>query len=52
MKLETLKISELNPADYNPRTITKEEFEGLKDGARPQICRCNTKKILEVHSRW
>lgn len=31
MKLETLKLSELNPAKYNPRTITKEEFEGLKE---------------------
>lgn len=30
MRLETLKLSELNPAEYNPRTITKEEFEGLK----------------------
>lgn len=30
MKLETIKLSELNPAEYNPRTITKEEFEGLK----------------------
>lgn len=34
MKLETLKISELNPADYNPRTITKEEFEGLKESLK------------------
>lgn len=30
MKLETIKLSDLNPAEYNPRTITKEEFEGLK----------------------
>lgn len=30
MKLETIKLSELNPASYNPRQITKDEFEGLK----------------------
>lgn len=29
MKLEKLKISDINPSEYNPRTITKEEFEGL-----------------------
>ena len=29
MDLKTIKLSELNPAEYNPRTITKEEFEGL-----------------------
>lgn len=34
MKLETLKLSELNPAEYNPRTITKEEFEGLKQSLK------------------
>jgi len=30
MKLETLQLNKLNPAKYNPRTITKDEFEGLK----------------------
>lgn len=31
MKLETLKLSDLRPADYNPRIITEEEFSGLKE---------------------
>jgi len=30
MNLETIKLDQLNPAEYNPRTITKDEFEGLK----------------------
>lgn len=34
MKLETIKLSELNPAEYNPRTITEEEFEGLKESLK------------------
>lgn len=31
MKLETLKLTDLRPADYNPRIITEEEFNGLKE---------------------
>ena len=34
MKLETLQLNKLNPAEYNPRTITKEEFEGLKESLK------------------
>ena len=34
MKLETIELSKLNPAKYNPRTITKEEFEGLKESLK------------------
>lgn len=34
MKLETIKLSELNPAEYNPRTITKEEFNGLVESLK------------------
>lgn len=30
MNLQTLKLSDLNPAPYNPRTMTEEEFNGLK----------------------
>lgn len=30
MKLETIELSRLNPAEYNPRTMTSDEFEGLK----------------------
>lgn len=29
MKITTLKFSEISEADYNPRTITNDEFEGL-----------------------
>ena len=34
MKLETIQLSKLNPAEYNPRQITKEEFEGLKESLK------------------
>lgn len=34
MKLETVKLDQMNPAEYNPRTITKEEFEGLKESLK------------------
>jgi len=30
MKIEKIEIEKLKFAEYNPRTITKEEFEGLK----------------------
>ena len=26
MNLETIKLDKLNPAEYNPRTISEEEF--------------------------
>jgi hypothetical protein len=29
MKLESISLEKLNPATYNPRTITDKEFEGL-----------------------
>jgi len=29
-ELKTMKLAELKPADYNPRTITPEALEGLK----------------------
>lgn len=34
MKLETIKLDQLNPAEYNPRIITREEFEGLKESLK------------------
>ena len=34
MKLETIQLSKLNPSEYNPRTITAEEFEGLKESLK------------------
>jgi len=30
MNLQTITLDKLLPAEYNPRTITKDEFEGLK----------------------
>lgn len=30
MNIQTLPISQIKPAEYNPRTITEDEFEGLK----------------------
>ena len=30
MKIEKIKISELNPAEYNPRRMTKKQYEDLK----------------------
>ena len=34
MIIEEIEISKLKPATYNPRTITKEEFEGLKQSLK------------------
>lgn len=30
MEVQQIQLSDLKPADYNPRIITKDEFEGLK----------------------
>ena len=30
MNITTLQLNTINPAEYNPRSITKDEFEGLK----------------------
>ncbi|MAF43021.1 MAG: hypothetical protein CMI54_02455 [Parcubacteria group bacterium] len=30
MKVETINLSEIKPADYNPRSITPKSFEGLQ----------------------
>lgn len=34
MKLETLPLAQLKPAEYNPRIIAKDEFEGLKESLK------------------
>lgn len=34
MNLQTIELSKLNPAEYNPRIITKDEFEGLKQSIK------------------
>ena len=31
MKIEKIKISELNPAEYNPRRMTNKQYEDLKN---------------------
>ena len=30
MKIEKVKIAELNPAEYNPRRLTKKQYDDLK----------------------
>lgn len=30
MNIQVLKLEQINPASYNPRTINEEEFDGLK----------------------
>ena len=30
MEIKEIKIADLKPAKYNPRTITEKEFKGLK----------------------
>jgi len=34
MKIELIEISKLKPASYNPRQITKKQFEDLKESIR------------------
>lgn len=34
MKIETLNIGDLNPALYNPRTITDEALKGLENSIK------------------
>ena len=34
MQLKKLKISDIKPAEYNPRAITEEELEGLKESIK------------------
>jgi len=57
MKLETLQLSKLNPAEYNPRTITKDEFEGLKTslktfGQQENLIVNKDMTIISGHQRY
>lgn len=57
MKLETIKLDQLNPADYNPRQITKEEFEGLKEslktfGQQENLIVNKDMTIISGHQRY
>ena len=54
---KTLKVSELTPATYNPREISKDEFEGLKNSlktfgfADPAVVNSNNNVIVGGHQR-
>ena len=57
MKLETLQLNNLNPAEYNPRTITKDEFEGLKTslktfGQQENLIVNKDMTIISGHQRY
>jgi ParB family chromosome partitioning protein len=57
MKLETLQLNNLNPADYNPRTISKDEFEGLKTslktfGQQENLIVNKDMTIISGHQRY
>ena len=38
MKIEKIKISELNPAEYNPRRMTNKQYEDLKNSLEKFGC--------------
>jgi len=57
MRLETIQLSKLNPAEYNPRQITKEEFEGLKEslktfGQQENLIVNKDMTIISGHQRY
>ena len=57
MKHEIKKIDALKPADYNPRTITAQAFEGLKESVREfgvvdPIIVNKDMTIIGGHMRW
>jgi DNA modification methylase len=57
VKLETLKLDQLNPADYNPRIMTAEEFEGLKEslktfGQQENLIVNKDMTIISGHQRY
>jgi len=57
VKLQTLNLDQLNPADYNPRVMTKEEFEGLKEslktfGQQENLIVNKDMTIISGHQRY
>ena len=57
MIIKKIKLSELNPASYNPRTITNEELKKLEKSIteygyiEPIIWNNNTKNVVGGHQR-
>jgi len=57
MEIETKKVNELKEAEYNPRVITEEEFEGLVQSYRafglvePLIWNKQTETLVGGHQR-
>lgn len=57
MNIKTLKLADLNPAEYNPRQITKDEFEGLKQslktfGQQENLIVNKDNTIVSGHQRY
>lgn len=57
MNITTIALSKLNPAEYNPRTITKDEFEGLKQslttfGQQENLIVNKDMTIISGHQRY
>lgn len=57
MNIKEISLSDLNPATYNPRTITKEEFDGLKKsletfGQQENLIVNKDMTIISGHQRY
>ena len=57
MNILELELTKLNPAKYNPRTITKEEFDGLKKsletfGQQENLIVNKNNTIISGHQRY
>lgn len=57
MQLETISLDKLNPAEYNPRTITDEEFNGLCEslktfGQQENLIVNKDMTIISGHQRY
>lgn len=57
MNIQTIAISRLNPAEYNPRTITKDEFDGLRQslstfGQQENLIVNKDMTIISGHQRY
>lgn len=57
MKLETINLDKLNPAEYNPRTITDDEFNGLVEslktfGQQENLIVNKDMTIISGHQRY